>query len=282
MTQSASRTSAGIAPDRYGVEVRRSANEPPVDERHSRTVELRHRADRTVRTAARAGVIIPVVVGVGFGLIVQRFWPDRAVIAEGFIVGGLLSGLFNYGQAIVETTQERRQLQIQLAASTDLRNADLAGIDLSRTYLREKDLEGARLSRTTCYEADFSYSNLRDARLTKGSFTRTNFDHADMTKAGCFEADLSRCSVVHANLQGASLCGATLRKSDLTNADLRGADLRRASLDGATLHQSNLHGAWYSNSTRWPIGYEPPANPEQDPHGRIFKDDNSEGPAHQR
>lgn len=225
-------------------------------------------------------MIIPVVVGVGFGLIVQRFWPERVAIAEGFIIGGLLSGLFNYGQAIVETTKERRQLQIQLAAGTDLRNADLAGIDLSRTYLREKDLEGARLSRTTCYEADFSYSNLRDARLTKGLFTRTNFDCADMTKAGCFEADLSRCSLVNTNLQGASLCGTDLGKSDLTNADLRGADLRRASLDGASLHEADLRNAWYSNSTRWPRGYEPPANPEQDRHGRLFRDDNSEGPAY--
>ncbi len=263
----------------HGVsQLRRAATEPPRDERHSSIAEVKHKFDRIVRTSARAGVIVPVVIGVGGGLLAVSLGLENSAVTDGFIVGGILSGLFNYGQAIAETTKDRRQLQIQLAAGTNLRNSDLARVDLSRSYLRSKDLEGARLSGATCYESDFSYCNLRDARLTEGSFTRAVFDHADMTAAGCFEAKLNRCSFVRTDLQRASMCGADLRHSDMSNADLRFADLRRARLEGCNLEGAKLQGAWYSRSTKWPTGYEPPANPGEDRHGRVFKDDSNEEP----
>jgi len=257
-------------------QVRRAATEPPRDERHSSLVELQHKTNRVVRTAARAGVVVPIVLGVGGGLLAVSLGVDDSTITDGLIVGGVLSGLFNYGQAMAEATKDRRQLQIQLAAGTNLKNSDLARVDLSRSYLRSKDLEGARLSFATCYESDFSYCNLRDARLTEGSFTRAVFDHADMTAAGCFEARLNRCSLVQVNLQRASMCGCDLRQSDLTNADLQFADLRRARLEGCVLEGTNLEGSWYSRSTRWPVGYEPPEDPSRDLHGRVFKDDSNE------
>ncbi len=255
---------------------RRAATELPPDERHSALIALRYRTDRLVRTAARAGVIIPVVLGVGGGLVALFLGAGAPAITDGLIVGGVLSGLFNYGQAIAEATKERRQLQIQLAAGTDLKRADLARIDLSRAYLREKNLEGARLSGAICFEADFSHAKLGDARLTDGLFTRACFDQADMEATGCFEAKLTRCSFVKANLRGASLCGADLRHSDLSRADLRDADLRRANLQGCTLDGAKLEGAWYSPSTTWPADYSPPSDPADDRHRRAFRHDRSE------
>jgi hypothetical protein len=253
-----------------------TALSPPKDERHSFAVEVRHRADQIVRTAARAGVIVPIVLGVGGGLVALNLGVDGPAITDGLIVGGILSGLFNYGQAIAEVTKGRRQLQIQLAAGESLKTADLARIDLSRSYFRGKNLEAARLSGATCYESDFSFANLRDARLTRGSFTRATFDHADMTAAGCFEAKMTRCSLVQTDLEGASMCGADLRHTDLSGANLRSADLRRARLDSSILDEADLNEAWYSDSTSWPSGFEPPSDRTADPYGRVFRDDESQ------
>lgn len=88
---------------------------------------------------------------------------------------------------------------------TDLRSADLWGVnllytDLSHADLRNADLLGANLSGAKLYSADLSSANLHSASLV--------------------DTDLSR-----GNLSNADLGNATLLRVDLNDADLSGADM---------------------------------------------------------
>ncbi|WP_437907981.1 pentapeptide repeat-containing protein [Sorangium sp. So ce327] len=107
------------------------------------------------------------------------------------------------------------------------------------TYLRRGDLRGANLRR-----AALCWVRLNDADLTG----------ADLTGADLFHADLTGAALTSANLTGARLEGARLTNADLRGARLTGADLSQADLEGAL-----LDGAIHGVTTRWPVGYTPPA-----------------------
>ena len=101
-----------------------------------------------------------------------------------------------------------------------LREADLRGMDLTRTNLRGMDLTG---------------TNLAGANLTW-----TNLVEANLTGADLRGADLTRTNLRGANLTEAKLFGADLRWSNLSGADLRGADLTEAHLTEANLTDAIL------------------------------------------
>ncbi|WP_437550914.1 pentapeptide repeat-containing protein [Sorangium sp. So ce367] len=107
------------------------------------------------------------------------------------------------------------------------------------TYLRRSNLRGANLRR-----AALCWVRLNDADLTG----------ADLTGADLFHADLTGAALTSANLTGARLEGACLTNADLRGARLTGADLSQAALEGAL-----LDGAIHGVTTRWPVGYTPPA-----------------------
>ena len=97
----------------------------------------------------------------------------------------------------------------------DLRNAQLAGVNLSNANLIGANLQGA---------------NLRNARL----------DGVKLVVADLSRTDLTGASLKKAKLMGAILRDAKLNGADLTSADLRDADLMNVELLGAKLLGTHL------------------------------------------
>ena len=146
----------------------------------------------------------------------------------------------------------------------DLREANLAGADLSRADLREANLNGANLTLAHLREANLreahlngahlSRADLREADLNRAYLNRAHLNGAHLREANLAGADLSRADLREANLNGANLTLAHLRE-----ANLNGADLREANLNGADLREANLRRAIYDSSTVWPEGFDPDA-----------------------
>ena len=75
---------------------------------------------------------------------------------------------------------------------------------------------------------------------------------ADLTSADLRDADLR-----DANLREADLTGANLDGADLTGALMQGANLGGCNLEHADLNGTVLVKARFSESTKWPAGFDP-------------------------
>jgi uncharacterized protein YjbI with pentapeptide repeats len=95
--------------------------------------------------------------------------------------------------------------------------------------------------------------------------------------------DLQSADLISANLRGANLLGANLRGADLRGADLRAAQLiavpalsnqanytqpaiRALPPDiwtSLTLSDTILTDSLYDDTTRWPLGFTPPAEAKE-------------------
>ena len=100
----------------------------------------------------------------------------------------------------------------------------------------ENRLEGTRanLRDANLAGADLSAANLRDA----------NLQGADLQGANLTGANLRAANLARANLSNAYLQGTYLVRANLSNADLQGTYLARANLAGANLRGANLAGAY--------------------------------------
>jgi hypothetical protein len=115
-----------------------------------------------------------------------------------------------------------------------LSGADVGGGDLTGVNLRGLTVEGA----------SFAGATLAQAKLAGGAFRKVSFAGATLRGA---------------DLSDARFGDASFARADLTAADLRGADLRGADLTGATLSEAVLEGAAFDKDTKWPAGFEVPA-----------------------
>ncbi len=126
---------------------------------------------------------------------------------------------------------------------SDLRGAQLRGIDLCGAELHSADLSGAQLR-----EAQLRRAVLHKARLAEADLRWANLDAASLRETYLRQADLSGAHLQEADMRGvclreADLCGANLTGANLTMADLRAARLREAHLSDAQLHVARLRHA---------------------------------------
>jgi len=136
-------------------------------------------------------------------------------------------------------------------SSADLREASLRSANLNHAILRDVDLTGANLERSYLEAADLRGACLRNAHLFDAVLERADLGATDLT-----ESQLWRCHLAGARLRDACLVEADLRQADLGGADLRGADLRGANLEGAQLfrtdlRRANLEGAILNGAQLW-------------------------------
>ncbi|BCN46688.1 hypothetical protein RE9431_49450 (plasmid) [Prescottella equi] len=96
----------------------------------------------------------------------------------------------------------------------DLRNARLAGLNLSNTDFRGAELAGASLARANLSRADFDQANLSGAILARATLTGANLTKANLTRA---------------NLAGATLYGAKVDGANFYEA--RGLDTMKPGVD---------------------------------------------------
>jgi uncharacterized protein YjbI with pentapeptide repeats len=153
----------------------------------------------------------------------------------------------------------------------ELRNAALAGANLSeltlrRAYLKGVDLRGADLHGADLEGTDLTLADLRGADLSHADLSRVNLTFANLLPYD--EQDSARWSLHslgksidlntedfrprkqlvgtklrEAILNEAQLCDAWLGGADLRGAKVRNADLTGAQLKGANLNYADLEGA---------------------------------------
>jgi uncharacterized protein YjbI with pentapeptide repeats len=101
-------------------------------------------------------------------------------------------------------------------------------IELRESNLRDADLNGIELWGADLWKVNFRQAQLWQAKLAGASLGRANLSEASLWKA---------------DLEGAYLWKANLEGANLTEANLEQANLEGSNLKGANLHQTNLINA---------------------------------------
>jgi uncharacterized protein YjbI with pentapeptide repeats len=155
----------------------------------------------------------------------------------------------------------------------DFKGASLAGLDFTRSNLRRANLAGVQaaeilLEGADLTEANFARADLTRANLTRAAVTQTRFDGAILTGANLQRlsgdapsfrtaklhgADLRQATLPDANFDEAVLSEAALAKADLSGsrfvrADLSFANLRDCKLREADFSRANFEGADLRNA----------------------------------
>lgn len=89
---------------------------------------------------------------------------------------------------------------------------------------------------------DLRDAHLAGADLTSANLSRANLSGATLTWATIANSDLSGANLSGADLSNADLTSANLNEAKLINADLRDATLENANLSGSKLNFANLAG----------------------------------------
>jgi Pentapeptide repeats (8 copies) len=116
-----------------------------------------------------------------------------------------------------DTSRDRPDRIIELRQS-NLRDADLNGIELSGADLWKVNLCEAQLWQAKLIGASLGRANLREASLWQA-----DLEGAYLWKANLEGANLTEANLEQANLEGSNLKGANLHQTNLVNADLRNA-----------------------------------------------------------
>lgn len=148
----------------------------------------------------------------------------------------------------------------------DLREAGLAGLNLSKADLTSAILNGADLASADLHEANLFgatlvEANLREANLYKADLGFTDLTFADLSKANLtaarlWKADLTAAKLIKADITTANLSMAILRETDLTSANLNGAELNYAILVETNLKEANLTGCSIHGISAWDLHLE--------------------------
>ncbi len=138
-------------------------------------------------------------------------------------------------------------------AGANLTGATLIGADLTNAQLFGATLQGALLGNATMLNTELSGSDLTEANLEGVNATRAGFGMATLVNARLERACLKNATLTKADLTGAhfnnaDLRHARLRKAVLVNTDFNSADLRAAHLslsrvEGATFRNADLRDA---------------------------------------
>jgi uncharacterized protein YjbI with pentapeptide repeats len=136
-----------------------------------------------------------------------------------------------------DTSKDRPERIIELRES-NLRDADLSGIDLQGADLWKVNFREAQL-----WQAKLSGASLGRANLREASLWQADLEGAYLWKANLEGANLSEANLEQANLDGANLKGANLYQTNLINADLRNA---------VGLTRQQLGDAIYNATTKLP------------------------------
>jgi uncharacterized protein YjbI with pentapeptide repeats len=116
-----------------------------------------------------------------------------------------------------DTSKDRPDRIIELRES-NLRDADLNGIELWGADLWKVNLREAQL-----WQAKLAGASLGRANLREASLWQADLEGAYLWKANLEGANLTEANLAQANLDGSNLKGANLQQTNLINADLRNA-----------------------------------------------------------
>jgi uncharacterized protein YjbI with pentapeptide repeats len=103
-------------------------------------------------------------------------------------------------------------------------------IELRESNLRDADLNGIEL-----WGADLWKVNLREAQLWQAKLAGASLGRANLREASLWQADLEGAYLWKANLEGANLTEANLEQANLDGSNLKGANLQQTNLVNADL-----------------------------------------------
>jgi len=124
-----------------------------------------------------------------------------------------------------------------------LRGGSIADAELSEAILQDASFEGVLM-----YGADLSYSDLSGSVFYIVLALGANFRGANLQKVQFLGGSYENVDFRDADLRGAIFDADSVGGA----VDLSGADLSGAKIDGATFR--SVH---YSESTKFPVGFEP-------------------------
>lgn len=124
------------------------------------------------------------------------------------------------------------------AVMTVLSRRDVSRDRPDRTIeLRETNLRAADLSGIELWGADLWKINLREAQLWRAKLVGAFLGRANLSEASLWQADLEGAYLWKANLQGANLTEANLQQANLEGSNLKGANLHQTNLINADLRK---------------------------------------------
>jgi uncharacterized protein YjbI with pentapeptide repeats len=103
-------------------------------------------------------------------------------------------------------------------------------IELRESNLRDADLNGIEL-----WGADLWKVNFREAQLWQAKLAGASLGRANLREASLWQADLEGAYLWKANLEGANLTEANLEQANLDGSNLKGANLQQTNLVNADL-----------------------------------------------
>lgn len=103
--------------------------------------------------------------------------------------------------------------------------------------LRESNLRAADLNGVELWGADLWKVNLREAQLWQAKLAGAFLGRANLSDASLWQADLEGAYLWKANLEGANLSEANLARADLEGSNFKGANLNLANLIEADLRK---------------------------------------------
>jgi Pentapeptide repeats (8 copies) len=105
-------------------------------------------------------------------------------------------------------------------------------IELRESNLRDADLNGIEL-----WGADLWKVNFREAQLWQAKLAGASLGRANLSEASLWKADLEGAYLWKANLEGANLTEANLEQANLEGSNLKGANLHQTNLINADLRK---------------------------------------------
>ena len=137
------------------------------------------------------------------------------IVVEGASAIGLCFSNNNRQRKVAETqsTSPAKQSALSPLAAQLKQKYEAGERNFRRLDLRNQNLAGLEL-----LGSNFSHSNLSGANLTGTQLAGANFSHANLTNALLKDTDLRNANLTNVNLTGANMSG-----TKLTGARLRGA-----------------------------------------------------------
>ena len=134
---------------------------------------------------------------------------------------------------------------IRITVETAMRTA---GVNLCYADLSEADLYGVDFSKTNCSYIDFSgadlsYTDFSNACCSHTSFSRANISNANFSRANCWYANFSQSNGFGVDLANTSCFYANFSRADLSYADLSGTNLSGSNFSGAKFLGTKLSNA---------------------------------------
>lgn len=163
----------------------------------------------------------------------------RRVFLEGLDLSeGTIGRQVSLHRAILNGTNLRNaqlrgvDLSVSALIGSDLQNADVSRAKLRAVNLRAAELEGANFSKSIMTHAGLEGANLKEARLRNAVLDNARMRQTDLSDAKFYGASMNDVDLTGSLMTNANFYGVSFKNADLENTRMSGADLRETNLNG--------------------------------------------------